>query len=499
MKSYSNSRILVAVVSYSTALLFIYAATSKIIDFENFQVQLGQSPMLSAFAKYISYGVIVSEIGIAFLLITAKYRRVGLILSYCLMVMFTAYIYIILNYSSFVPCSCGGILEELSWNQHIIFNLVFVVLTGLGMYCTESGSVFFKNRIRKSAVIITVALLNYYLVYSLFLWSEKIIHYHNSFVRRFPHFPAVLQKEVQLSSDNYYFAGGKNDKIYLGDYSAPLKVVELNAEGDLIKHSIQLDRKNLPFTSIQVKVLPPYFFLVDGNVPAIFQGQIKDWNAKYRMKGKSYFSIIQPIDSTSVIFRATLNSTRTNTLGHITIKDTNYLKFEPQLIQKQIDGVFDTDGQLFFDTYSMKLVYVYAYRNEYIVADSHLKLLHRGNTIDTVSRAKLNVVKVKSTGETKLASPPLLVNKASAVHRNLLFINSQLPGQFENLEMWKNASIIDIYDASAKKYLLSFYIYDLDHKKLKNFYVNGNHLYAFISDKIVIYKLRKSITENYKN
>ena len=500
MKSNSEIKYLIVTsISYITTLLFIYAATSKVIDFENFQVQIGQSPMLSAFASYLAYAVPLVELGISILLINSRWRTMGLVLSFSLMVMFTAYIYIILNYSSFVPCSCGGLLEELSWNQHIIFNLVFVALTAIGIYCTESVSVLFKNGIRKSTVIITVALLSYYLVYSLFLWSEKIMQYQNTFIRRFPHFPAVLQKEVQLSSDNFYFAGGMNNKIYLGDYSAPLKVVELDAEGDLKNHSIQLNRKNLPFTSIQVKVVGTHFFLVDGNVPAVFRGKIKDWNAKFIMKGKSYFSFIQPIDSTTLVFRATLNSTKTNTLGRITISDTNYLKFNPQLIQKQIDGVFDTDGQLFFDTNSERLLYVYVYRNEYIVADADLNLIHRGNTIDTVSRAKLNVVKVKSNGETKLASPPLVVNKASSVHKNLLFINSQLPGQYENLEMWKNASIIDIYDISTKKYIFSFYIYNLGKKKLTNFYVNGNNLYALIDNKIVIYSLRQSITENYKN
>lgn len=491
-------RFTVAIISYATALLFIYAATSKILDFENFQVQLGQSPMLSAFAIYVSYAVPLTEIIISVLLISTRGRMLGLILFYGLMAMFTSYIYIILNYSSFIPCSCGGLLEELSWNQHILFNIVFLLLSIVGIYALPSKTILFRNVIRKSITLFFIFLASFGFVFLLFSWSEKIMQYHNTFVRRFPHFPAVFEKEIQLTSDNFYFAGADSNKIYLGNYAAPLKVVELDAEGNLIHHSIQLNRKNLPFTSIQVKVVAPHFFLVDGNVPAVFQGKIKNWNAKFIMKGKSYFSFIQPIDSTTLIFRATLNSTKTNTLGRITISDTNYLKFEPQLIQKQIDGIFDTDGQLFFNSYSNRVVYVYAYRNEYIVADGDLNLIHRGNTIDTVSQAKLTVVKVKSNGETKLAAPPLLVNKASAVYRNLLFINSQLPGQFENLEMWKSASIIDIYDVSAKKYLSSFYIYDLDSKKLKNFYVNGNHLYVLIDDKIVIYKLRKAITENYK-
>ncbi len=500
MKFSSDRKFLIVIaISYITAFLFIYAATSKIIDFENFQVQLGQSPMLSAFAKYISYAVPIFEVGFSLLLINSRSRMIGLICSYVLMIMFTAYIYIILNYSSFVPCSCGGLIENLSWKQHIIFNLIFVVLTAIGIFFTESTFVLLKNGVRKFGTIIILGLLSYYVIYLLFLSSEKIMHYHNNFVRRFPHFPAVFEKEIQLTSDNFYFAGAGNNTIYLGDYSAPLKVVEMSDDGNSVQHSIRLSRKNLPFTSIQIKVLPPHFFLVDGNVPAIFQGTTKDWNAKYVMKGKSYFSIIQPIDSTSLVFRATLKSTLTNTLGRITLKDTNHLKFAPQLIQKQIDGVFDTDGQLFFDNFSKKIIYVFTYRNEYTVADSSLKLLYRGNTIDTISQAQLNVVTVKSNGETKLASPPLLVNKTSAVYKNLLFINSLLPGQFENLNMWKKASIIDVYDVDKKSYLFSFYINKIGIKKLKTFYVKGNSLYGLIDDHLVIYKLGKSITDNYVN
>jgi hypothetical protein len=36
-------------------ILFTYAAISKLIDFENFQTQLGQSPLLSAYAASISF------------------------------------------------------------------------------------------------------------------------------------------------------------------------------------------------------------------------------------------------------------------------------------------------------------------------------------------------------------------------------------------------------------------------------------------------------------
>ena len=483
----------VLAVSYLTALLFVYAATSKLLDFENFQVQLGQSPLLSAFAEYVSYAVPIVEIVLSVLLITDRYRIFGLYLSYSLMVMFTSYIYIILNFSSFIPCSCGGLLEELSWTQHIIFNLVFVKLLLVSIVLKQKG-IKIINRI---LLLISVGILSFIVVYGLFLKSEKIMQYKNTFIRRFPHFPAVFEKEIQLSSDDYYFAGGTKDTIYLGDYTAPLKILEISRKGEIKKSFVRINYKDIPFSSIQIKINPPYFFLVDGNVPAVFQGVTTDWQAKYKMKGKSFFSTFEPLGSSSLIIRATLKSTLTNALGKISLNDSINIKFTSNLLQKQMDGVFDTDGQLHFDHYHKHVVYVYTYRNEYIVADEDLNLLQRGNTIDTISRAQLNVVKVQSNGETKLAAPPLIVNKTSALYRNLLFVNSQLPGQFERLTMWKKASIIDVYDVHSKKYYLSFYIYDIDYKKVRNMYVKDDALYALIDDQLVIYRLSKTITDYY--
>lgn len=118
----------VLAVSYLTALLFVYAATSKLLDFENFQVQLGQSPLLSAFAKIIAYLIPIIEYGISIFLCISQFRIAGLLASTTLMTMFTIYIYIVLNYSSFVPCSCGGVLEKMTWDEHLIFNCIVLIL-----------------------------------------------------------------------------------------------------------------------------------------------------------------------------------------------------------------------------------------------------------------------------------------------------------------------------------------------------------------------------------
>jgi uncharacterized membrane protein YphA (DoxX/SURF4 family) len=119
--------------------LFIYAAVSKILDYENFRVQLAQSPLLSAFARYVAWGVPAFEILISILLLSEKWRTVGLFSAFGLMVMFTTYIYIILNFSSFVPCSCGGVLEKMTWNQHLVFNLAFIILGGTAALVQSSN------------------------------------------------------------------------------------------------------------------------------------------------------------------------------------------------------------------------------------------------------------------------------------------------------------------------------------------------------------------------
>jgi len=58
--------------------------------------------------------------------------------SYFLMAMFSAYIVAITRFSEYIPCSCGGVLERMNWNQHLVFNLLVVLLTAIVIYREES-------------------------------------------------------------------------------------------------------------------------------------------------------------------------------------------------------------------------------------------------------------------------------------------------------------------------------------------------------------------------
>lgn len=131
--SISTKNSIIKVISYLYILLFVYASVSKLLDYENFRLQLGQSPLIGAYAEWFVWLVPLLEIFIAVLLLFNRLRFWGMYAGYILMLMFTAYIFIMLNYSSYVPCSCGGVLEKLEWTEHLIFNGLFVILALLGL------------------------------------------------------------------------------------------------------------------------------------------------------------------------------------------------------------------------------------------------------------------------------------------------------------------------------------------------------------------------------
>ena len=138
--------LVVKAISFIIIAIFIYTATSKLLDFEQFRIQLGQSPLLSSFADFVSIGVILLEFGLSLLLSFPKTQSLGLLFSFGLMVMFSTYIYIILNFSDYIPCSCGGVIEKLSWNQHLIFNVLLILLSATGFLFSSFSIHPFKNK-----------------------------------------------------------------------------------------------------------------------------------------------------------------------------------------------------------------------------------------------------------------------------------------------------------------------------------------------------------------
>lgn len=485
----------VIVVSYFYVLLFVYAAVSKLLDFENFRVQLGQSPLLSVFAGFISYFVLILELVIAVLLAIRKTRFIGLLSFFALMSMFSAYIIVILNYSSTIPCSCGGVLENMDWKEHLTFNLLLTILSAAVILTISS------NKAKMLFKILLIMILSYCIVLSMYYYSENKMVHENPFIRRFIQGSAIKIAETNLNSNSKYFVGSHGNLLYLGDNLAPLHIIAYDTSlKTKKKYKIELEREDFPFSSVQVRIDPPYFFLMDGTVPLIYKGTIFDWKARLIFyDNQYYFSRAEIVDQDKIAFRAQELKTLHNILGVFTISDSLKVEFAPTLLQKQIDGFFDTDGMMHFDQKNKKFVYTYYYRNEFIVTDKNLNLIYRGNTIDTTSKAKLKIVYLEETKQRKIASPSATVNRITALSNNLLFVNSKVIGRYEPKEMWQQSSIVDIYDIENNTYLSSIYIYDVNKTKLHSMFVSGDYLYALIGQHLHKYKLSKKMFNLSKN
>jgi len=115
-------------------LLFTYAAISKILDYENFSMQLSVFPYLPHFIKYFAGVIPLSELMIVALLMLHRYRLAGFYASLLLLIFFTFYLFAVIMFAPGIPCTCGGILQELSWKAHIIFNACFIGLGLIGIW-----------------------------------------------------------------------------------------------------------------------------------------------------------------------------------------------------------------------------------------------------------------------------------------------------------------------------------------------------------------------------
>lgn len=113
---------------YLLIFLFTYTAISKLIDHESFLTSILQSPIIRNQATLVSWSVPVLELLIVAMLLEEKFRNMALMLSLSLMIIFTFYIAYMVLFVPHLPCSCGGVLKELSWGNHILFNCFFIIL-----------------------------------------------------------------------------------------------------------------------------------------------------------------------------------------------------------------------------------------------------------------------------------------------------------------------------------------------------------------------------------
>lgn len=114
--------------------LFVYASVSKFANWTTFVGDMNNQPFPAFVKPILVWAVPLAELAIVTLLIFDTTRLLGLYASLLLMVAFTFYTGVVLmHFFKYIPCSCGGIIKNLSWGEHLVLNLFFVLISLIGI------------------------------------------------------------------------------------------------------------------------------------------------------------------------------------------------------------------------------------------------------------------------------------------------------------------------------------------------------------------------------
>lgn len=347
---------------------------------------------------------------------------------------------------------------------------------------------FIEPTQRNTAILIAASLLiSVAIVISLFLASNEMVHRNNAFIRQFPPHVISVTDTFDIGYESYYLAGGTETQIYLANFTAPshlLVISTISADTQHVAVSL-MQARNVLFHNTALKVDSPDFYLYDGTVPVIFKGKVGDWKGRLKLMSPAYFNYLVPMGGMSFAVRSVDSESNGYVLGKIRL-DPAHFEWSHNLLEKQIDGKFCVDGMLHYDKTTGDVVYLYYYRNEYIVADTNLNLRYRAKTIDTVSRAQIQVATIESDHSRTLAAPPLVVNKHSALYRNFLLVNSSLISKNEPQDVLKKLSVIDVYNVRKREYAFSFYVRNYGNKRIRSLQVYGNKLVLLFGSNVIV-------------
>ena len=125
--------ILVNLITWFFIFLFVYTGVVKLSEVHLFREQLLSSPFLGPFAGIFNWALPIGEILLAIALFIPRFELKALYATLILMSLFTIYVIVIYFFDSHLSCSCGGIIEELTPKQHILFNTSCVFLSTLAI------------------------------------------------------------------------------------------------------------------------------------------------------------------------------------------------------------------------------------------------------------------------------------------------------------------------------------------------------------------------------
>ncbi|MGN0019980.1 MAG: MauE/DoxX family redox-associated membrane protein [Sphingobacterium hotanense] len=135
MKSIFNISQVYRLIIMLLLALWLPVAIDKILDFAAFRSGILNQPFPDLLGYILIYLLPVLEIATVATLVVSRLQKLGLIMSTTLLIVFSTYIAIaLLGAWEQLPCGCGSVINGMNWKQHLIFNLIFLIISIWGLY-----------------------------------------------------------------------------------------------------------------------------------------------------------------------------------------------------------------------------------------------------------------------------------------------------------------------------------------------------------------------------
>ncbi len=310
--------------------------------------------------------------------------------------------------------------------------------------------------------------------------SNREAERKNGFFRQFSSSTEISDTLIDLGSPQYFFAGLNEKYLYLANASAKAMLVQVDKNDLSYQFKYVTDAKNtgIKWENSTCRIAGDQFYIIVGNQRQVISGKIEDSlrPAHFTIYPEGFYNMLPLSDSTIITnYFDTIWQQRSIARYSSTKRmDRSKIPF----LQKQLDGRFCTDGQLIVDEKSLVVVYLYFYRNQFVVSDTSLLVKYGANTIDTNTVIKIKLGYKKKGKIITFATVPPLVNKRGCIDNNRLYVISNLRADNERLEDFNANAVVDVYDLSKGEYLNSFYLPNKDNKGPQDIRVSGDTVYT---------------------
>jgi hypothetical protein len=247
---------------------------------------------------------------------------------------------------------------------------------------------------------------------------------------------------------------------------------------------------SLQFGSLAIKIDSPHIYLFAENKPAIIKTDLDSALFDVKILPPGPFTREAMVSADCFILR----KIEPGLSDQIFIRydlNTGSLKKEDGISEIHGDGGIVSDGQLYIDTGTKKLWYIYYYKNVLLSFDTSLNSVTKFSSIDTISSFKIRTAVVNKGAAAAYTNitPANIINKVSYVQNGLLFNMSTLRADNETDQFFSDHSILDIINLKDGKYLGSIHFPVFKGSKLSKFIISDNRLIALYSNNIIIYDL----------